>query len=84
MNSVQDVWQKVLNILSGQLTQTAMDTWFADCIPEELDDCRLVLCTTTDFKQDILQKRFADRIESAGIHSEIYGSDHCPVELVIR
>ncbi|MCR5576028.1 MAG: chromosomal replication initiator protein DnaA [Oscillospiraceae bacterium] len=65
MNSVNDVWQKVLNILSGQLTQTAMDTWFADITPAELDDCRLVLCTTTDFKQDILQKRFADRIKAA-------------------
>ena len=26
----------------------------------------------------------ADRLESAKIHSEIYGSDHCPVELVIK
>jgi exodeoxyribonuclease-3 len=26
----------------------------------------------------------ADRLEGAKIHSEIYGSDHCPVELVIR
>ncbi len=25
-----------------------------------------------------------DRLESAKIHSEIYGSDHCPVELVIK
>ena len=65
MNSVNDVWQKVLNILSGQLTQTAMDTWFSDCTPAELDDCRLILCTTTEFKQDILQKRFADRIKAA-------------------
>ena len=73
MNSVQDVWQKVLNILSGQLTQTAMDTWFADCIPEELDDCRLVLCTTTEFKQDILQKRFADRIKAA--LSDLFAQD---------
>ena len=73
MNSVQDVWQKVLNILSGQLTQTAMDTWFADCTPAELDDCRLVLCTTTDFKQDILQKRFADRIKAA--LSDLFAQD---------
>ena len=65
MNSVNDVWQKVLNILSGQLTQTAMDTWFSDCTPAELDDCRLILCTTTEFKQDILQKRVADRIKAA-------------------
>ena len=26
----------------------------------------------------------ADRLESAKIHSEIYGSDHCPVELIIK
>ena len=32
----------------------------------------------------IVSERLTDRIESAGIHSEIYGSDHCPVELVIR
>jgi len=24
------------------------------------------------------------RIESADIHNEIFGSDHCPVELVLR
>ena len=65
MNSVNDVWQKVRDILSGQLTQTAMDTWFSDCTPVELDDCRLILCTTTEFKQDILQKRFSDRIKAA-------------------
>ena len=73
MNSVNDVWAKVLTILSGQLTQTAMDTWFSDITPVELDDCRLVLCTTTDFKQDILQKRFADRIKAA--LSELFAQD---------
>jgi exodeoxyribonuclease-3 len=25
-----------------------------------------------------------DRIVSADIHNQIYGSDHCPVELVLR
>jgi exodeoxyribonuclease-3 len=25
-----------------------------------------------------------DRLESASIHTEVMGSDHCPVELVIR
>lgn len=28
--------------------------------------------------------RLCPRLESAKIHSEIYGSDHCPVELVIK
>ena len=32
-------------------------------------------CVSDDFKS---------RLVSASIHSEIYGSDHCPVELVIK
>ena len=31
----------------------------------------------------IVSDRIADRIAAAGIHSEIFGSDHCPVELEI-
>ena len=27
--------------------------------------------------------RLKDRLVSAGIHNEVYGSDHCPVELVL-
>ncbi len=65
MNSVKDIWQKVLDMLATQLTPTAMDTWFSDCVPEELDDCRLILCTSSELKQDIIQKRFSDRIKAA-------------------
>jgi len=32
----------------------------------------------------IVSEALRDRIESASIHSEIFGSDHCPVELVLR
>ncbi len=32
----------------------------------------------------IASKELAPRLESACIHPEIFGSDHCPVELVIR
>jgi exodeoxyribonuclease-3 len=28
--------------------------------------------------------RIADKIEDAKIHTDIYGSDHCPVELDIN
>ena len=28
-------------------------------------------------------RRIADKIRAAEIHNEIFGSDHCPVELVI-
>lgn len=29
----------------------------------------------------VVSNRITDKIKSAGIHTEIYGSDHCPVEL---
>ena len=32
----------------------------------------------------IVSESMKDRLVSASIHSEIYGSDHCPVELVIK
>ena len=31
----------------------------------------------------IVSNRIADKIKEARIHSEIFGSDHCPVELEI-
>ena len=32
----------------------------------------------------IVSDRLKDRLQDAGIHAEIFGSDHCPVELTIR
>ncbi len=32
----------------------------------------------------IVSARLAERMQSASIHQEIFGSDHCPVELVIK
>lgn len=32
----------------------------------------------------IVSERLRDRLQGASIHQEIYGSDHCPVELVLQ
>lgn len=32
----------------------------------------------------LTSERVADRIEGASIHDEVFGSDHCPIELQIR
>lgn len=65
MNSVNDIWDEIVKILSKQLTPTAISTWFSDCTPVEIDDCKLVLHTTTDFKRSIIISRFGDTIKSA-------------------
>lgn len=32
----------------------------------------------------LVSNRLADKMASATIHNEIFGSDHCPVELVLN
>lgn len=32
----------------------------------------------------IVSDRLMDRIESASIHNEVFGSDHCPVEIILK
>lgn len=73
MNSLNDIWEKVIEILSQQLTETAINTWFDDCTPVEIDDCRLVLHSTTEFKRDMITNRFGEMIKSA--LSDIFSCD---------
>ncbi len=65
MNSLDDIWQSVLDKLGGDLTPTAMNTWFSDCRPVELGDRVLVLQTSTDFKRSIIRQRFEPTIRAA-------------------
>ena len=78
MNSINDIWDEIIKILSKQLTPTAISTWFSDCTPIELDDCRLVIHTTSDFKRNIINARFADTIKAA--LSDLFS---CDFDLVI-
>ncbi len=65
MNSIQDIWNGIMEILSGKLTTTSINTWFADCTPIDLKDGTLVIHTTTAFKRDILHSRFETEIKDA-------------------
>ena len=65
MNSLQEIWDEVIRILSRQLTPTAITTWFDDCEPVEIEDCRLILHTSSDFKRKIITQRFSDTIKAA-------------------
>ena len=43
VNSVQDIWDEIIRILSNQLTPTAINTWFSDCELVALEDSRLII-----------------------------------------
>ena len=65
MNSIQDIWNGIMEILSGKLTPVSIKTWFADCTPIDLKDGTLVLLTSTPFKREILKTRFESEIKDA-------------------
>ncbi|MBR6561563.1 MAG: chromosomal replication initiator protein DnaA [Oscillospiraceae bacterium] len=65
MNSIADVWNSVLMLLRERMTETAMNTWFADCEPIDLSNGRLVICAQNEFKRNIIVDRFADTIRTA-------------------
>ena len=60
-----DIWQEVLRLLRNELTPTAINTWFSDCEPVDLEECRLVIRTPSDFKRNIIASRFASSIKAA-------------------
>ena len=73
VNSLNDIWQAVLGVLGQNLTDTAISTWFEDCEPVEIDGSTLVLKTSSDFKRDIIVKRFAETIKNA--MSDIFSTE---------
>ena len=73
MNSIDDIWQEVIKVLSTQLTPTAIKAWFDDCVPVEIADSRLVIRTTNDFKRSIINDRFGSMIKAA--LSELFSSN---------
>ena len=73
MNSLNDIWDEVLKQLSQQITPTAINTWFADCTPVTLDNCSLVIHTTSEFKRSIISSRFSEKIKE--ILTDIFSCD---------
>ena len=78
MKSLEDIWEKVMDILSQQLTETAISTWFDDCVPVDIEESRLVLQTSSDFKRDMIYSRFGEMIRKA--LSDIFS---CEFDLII-
>ena len=78
MNSVRDIWNEVIRVLSQSITPTAIDTWFSDCDPVEIEDCRMVIHTSSDFKRSIIVNRFSETIEN--ILSDLFS---CEFDLTV-
>ncbi len=78
MNSVNEIWISIMDMLTKELTSTSINTWFSDCKPIELTENRLVIYTPTDFKRNIISSRFASTITS--VLTDLFS---CPFELLV-
>ena len=73
MNSLDDIWQIVIDRLREKLTDTSIQTWFADCRPIDMGDRSMVLQTTSSFKRDTIVRRFEGDIRA--VLSDLFSSD---------
>ena len=73
MNSLNDIWQGILEVLSQKLTPTAMNPWFDDCTPVGLDENCLVLHSPSEFKGNIINTRYGGIIKEA--LSDLFSQD---------
>ncbi len=65
MNSIQDIWDGIMTILSRNLTETSMKTWFADCQLLGIEGGAITICTDHQIKKHVLQENFDAAIKEA-------------------
>lgn len=63
MASANEIWGQVIGLLSAELTQTTMQTWFDDTKALQLDGDCLYLYTPSEFKQEIIMTRYLPYIK---------------------
>jgi len=63
MNSINDVWDQILEVLKTKLTSTAITTWFSDCVPIDIKESTLILHTSSSYKRDMIVSRFSNEIK---------------------
>ncbi len=73
MYSSAYVWAKVMRHMEERLDSTTMAAWFDDCEVVELTEEHLILYSPSDFRRDIILRRYSPYIQDA--LKEIFSSD---------
>ena len=62
---LNDLWEKTLNIIKGELTEVSFNTWIKSISPISIDSNVLKLGVPNDFTRGILNSRYKDLIINA-------------------
>ncbi len=88
MQSLDQIWESVLEILKEKCTKSVYDLWFADTKLIFLDSDRAAITINSDLKKDIIAKKYvALMTEVLGevigfeLQLEIYSDEKGPVDL---
>ncbi len=65
MNSVDDIWARVLELMGQDLTPVAINTWFDECRIASLSENSMTLLIPSDFKRGVVETRFMPAVKKA-------------------
>ncbi len=88
MQSFNDVWKLVLDEMKKEFSDSTMSLWFNDLTLVLLNDDVAVLESTSNFKQDIISKKYTDTIErylekilGFAVRAQIVSTENAPLDL---
>lgn len=59
---LNELWEKTLNIIKGEMTEVSFNTWIKSITPLNITDNIIKLGIPNDFTKDILESRYKDLI----------------------
>jgi len=62
---LNEMWEKTINIVKGELTEVSFNTWIKSITPLEIDNNTLKLSVPNNFTRDILENRYKGLIINA-------------------
>ena len=87
MQSLDQIWDSVLEILEAKCTKSVYDLWFADTRLIYLDGDKAAITINSDLKKDIIAKRYVNQMIEAleevigfELPLQIYSNEHGPVD----
>ena len=65
MDNIYELWSAILQEMAGNVSTAVMSTRIKTLVPKEFNDDNLVLETSSDFKKNIIDRRFTEEIKKA-------------------
>ncbi|MGL4873981.1 MAG: chromosomal replication initiator protein DnaA [Clostridium sp.] len=61
-SDLNQLWEKTLNIIKGEMSEVSFNTWIKSCEPLSINNNTIKISVPNTFTQDILEKRYKDLI----------------------